>query len=71
MRDFHWDFPFLSASGGLTAWLSNQAFQFHNYIRILLELPFIFSIFPVRRLKQRLRGEIFSLVLVAFLRLFA
>jgi hypothetical protein len=34
------------------AWLCNQAFQFHNYTKIFLELPFIFSIFPVCRLKQ-------------------
>jgi len=37
-----------------------------NYIEILLELHFTFSIFPICRLKQPLRGEIF----VAFFAIF-
>jgi hypothetical protein len=34
----------------LNAWLRNLAFQCYDNIKILLELPFIFSIFPICRL---------------------
>jgi hypothetical protein len=43
-----------TAAGGLNASLRNQAFQLQHYIKILLELPFIFSILSIRRLKKRL-----------------
>jgi hypothetical protein len=43
----------------LKAWLRNQAFQFCNNIKIFLELPFIFSIFPIHRLKKCLFKKVF------------
>jgi hypothetical protein len=50
----------------LNAWPRNQAFQFQDNIKSLLELPFIFSVFPICRLKKR-----FSKISVLPLLLFA
>jgi hypothetical protein len=49
---------------------STQPTLLYNYTKILLELPFIFSIFPVCRLKQGLCSESF-LPFVAVIRLTA